>query len=222
MKKIIMIIICLLLLSGCENKDDSTKIIKDKVDPIKEEEVYKDLNDTPIGIYKLNGNKLTRLDTITKTLNVEEDIDTFQIYFSNDKEINLNKGFAESYYEEYKKYNVKVGFNIKFKLNNGESISYNILSPNDTFNEWEYLMNYLYDDYANRGNSFYSHIEKDQYNENTLFTSIKLQSSYKCKDIASKIELKVFTYDDAEDIENNDYKGNSQHILNICLTGIQC
>lgn len=222
MKKIIILIIGLLLVVGCENRDDGTKVIKDKVETIKEEEVYKDDNNTPIGIYKLSNNKLTRLDTITKILNVEEDIDTFQIYFSNDKDITLNKGFADSYYEEYNKYRVRVGFNIKFKLNNGNTISYNILSPNDTFKEWEYLMNYLYDDYANKGKSFYSHIEKDEYNENTLFTSIKLQSSYKCKDIASKIELKVFTYDDSEDITDNDYRGNSQHILNICLTGVEC
>ena len=217
MKKVLTIIlIALIIITGCGKKEKEAKEIKHEKET-KEvvENTYKDMNNTPIGIYKLEGNKLIRLDNITKELKVEEDIDTFQIYFSNDKEINLNKSFSDSYYEEYNKYKVKVGFNISFKLKNGMDITYNILTPNNTFDKWEYLMTYLYDDFANKGKSFYSHIENEEYNDSTLFTAIKLQSSYKCKDIDSKINLKVFTYDDDDDLVDNNYRGNSYFVTTI-------
>ncbi len=220
-KSIILLLIVVIFIAGCTNKEKDKVPVKKKEKKEEVVEKYKDLNTTPIGLYQLQGNKLTRLDTITKTLKVEEDIGIFQIYFSNDKEVNLDKSFADKYYEEYNKYNVKVGFNIKYTLNTGEEVSYNILNPSQAFEKWEYLMNYLYDDFANKGKGFYSHIENNEYTESTLFTSIKLQSSYKCQDI-SKLELKVFTYDDLEDIYNNDYRGNSQHTMKICLTGKEC
>ena len=60
-------------------------------------------------------------------------------------EMNFNLT-GKSFYNEWIKYNnIKMGFNIKFSLDTGENINYNILSPNDTFNQWQYLLNYLYD-----------------------------------------------------------------------------
>ncbi len=221
MKKYLLVIIICLLCIGCGKKE---VVIKEKED-IKEEVVedsYKDLNNTPIGLYRLSGNKLVKVEKDIKKFKVEEDIGIYQVYFSNDKEINLNKGFADSYYDLYNKYNVKVGFNIKFKLKNGEDISYNILNPSQTFDKWEYLMNYLYDDYANKGKSFYSHIEENQYNDSTLFTAIKLQSSYQCDNIDSNIILSVFTYDSEDDFLDGEYRGNSLYSTKICQSVEDC
>ncbi len=221
MKKYLLVIIICLLCIGCGKKEE---VIKEKED-IKEEVVedsYKDLNNTPIGLYRLSGNKLVKVEKDIKKFKVEEDIGIYQVYFSNDKEINLNKGFADSYYDLYNKYNVKVGFNIKFKLKNGEDISYNILNPSQTFDKWEYLMNYLYDDYANKGKSFYSHIEENQYNDSTLFTAIKLQSSYQCDNIDSNIILSVFTYDSEDDFLDGEYRGNSLYSTKICQSVEDC
>ena len=83
-------------------------------------------------------------------------------------------------------------------------------------------MTYLYDDYNNFGKGFYSHIEKEQFNENTLMTSIKIQSSYSVDQINSKISLTVFTYDSEDDFENNEYRGNSSYTMDICLEGRAC
>ena len=49
----------------------------------------------------------------------------------NEEEITLNNTFATSFYNEWSNFkninnNLKIGFNIKFKLKNGENISYNI------------------------------------------------------------------------------------------------
>ncbi len=224
MKKLIIIVIILLTFCGCTNKKEpkqEPKKLEKKEEIIKD--TYKDNNTTPIGIYNLQGNTLTKLTKINKTPIVEQDLGVFQIYPSNEDSINLNKAFGLSFYDEWVKYNnIKLGFNIKFTLSNGQNISYNIFSPENTFDQWEYLMNYLYDDYNNFGKSFYSHIEKEEFNENTLVTAIKIQSSYSVDQIASKITLTVFTYDTEDDFENNEYRGNSKYSMDICLEGREC
>ena len=225
MRKILLIITTLLLLTGCTNQiNEPTK--KKEINPEKEEIItYQDTNTTPIGLYKLEGNKLTRLNQITKTLVVEENIDSFQIFPSNEEELTINNAFGTEFHNRWQEYNpdnnIKIGFNIKYKTISNEEISYNILNPMQTFEKWEYLMNYLYDDYINQGKGGYSHLEEKDYNENTLFTTFKMQASYACADITN-IKLTVFTYDSEDDFENNEYRGNSKHTLNICITGYEC
>ena len=227
MKKM-FIISCffLLFLCGCEKTEPNMKVktVTPDVSPEEVVPAYEDQNQTPIGIYSLNGNTLTKLTTIHKQLKVEEDIGVFQVYPSNEDTIYLDKGFADSYYEKWISYQpVKLGFNISFHLVSGEDVSYNILYPSDCMNRWEHLMNYLYDDYANRGKGFYSHIENDEYNENTLYTAIKIQSSYQVSEIDSAIKLTAFTYDSADDFdENGMYRGNSSYTMTICPSGIDC
>lgn len=226
MKKIFILLFISLLLCGCEKTEEM--IPKESKEEIKESVIdntdkYIDLNNTPIGIYALNGNTLNRLSSINKQLNVEEDIGIFQVYPSNDDMVILNDNFANSFYNEWIKYNpnnnIKIGFNIKFSLISGEKVSYNMLSPSNTFDKWEYLMNYFYDDYANRFKGHYSHIEDYEYNDNTLFTAIKLQSSYQCNEINSAIKLTVFTYDSEDDFIDNEYRGNSKYTFTICVNG---
>lgn len=223
-KTILLFLISIILITGCTKTEQPKKTVKEKEEPKQYQEAkapeYIDNNTTPISFYQLQGNKLIKLNEISKRLNVEEDIGIFQIYPSNENEIILNKSFAESFFEEWQKYsqnnNIKIGFNIKFKLEN-EDVSYNIFSPSNTMDRWKHLMNYIYDDYANRNKGFYSHIEESQFNESTLFTALKIQSSYQCGEIISPIQVKVFTYDTEDDFENNEYRGNSQSqfIINI-------
>ena len=228
MKKILLCGIMILFLCGCQKEEANLEVKTIKPEVQKEEvETYKDQNQTPIGIYSLNGNQLKKLTTITKKPVIEEDLGVFQIYPSNENTVTLNKNFGESYYKHWQEYkkdtNLKVGFNLKFHLSTGEDVSYNILSPADCMNRWEHLMNYLYDDYANRGKGFYSHIENNEYTTDTLFTAIKIQSSYQVSEIDSKILLTVFTYDTEDDFdENHEYRGNSFYTMTICLEGREC
>lgn len=231
MKKIFLLLMCVfILLCGCEKKEETKDVVKDKEENkeeiVEEVDTYKDLNNTPIGIYSLQGNKLVKLTSFNTKLVIEKDINTFQLYPSNEDVIYLNNGFGQSFYDEYMKYNtngnLKMGFNIKFTLYEGREVSYNIFSPNETFTEWNYLMNYLYDDYANRGKSFYSHVESHQVTPETLYTTFKMQASYGCGDIFSKIQFTVFTYDSEDDFLDNEYRGNSKYTLNICAEGRPC
>lgn len=229
MKKLLILFFIPILLCGCESREEKIEIEPSPTEAHIEEAVpkYVDFNQTPIGIYQLNGNTLTKLTTIHKALKIEEDIGVFQVFPSNEDIVSLSNGFASDYYNKWIEYNsslkVQLGFNLKFHLNSGEDVSYNILYPWDTMQRWEHLMNYLYDDYANRGKGFYSHIENDEYNENTLYTAIKIQSSYQCIEIDSKIQLTVFTWDSEDDFdENGEYRGNSSYTMNICVDGFEC
>ena len=83
---------CLILCCGCEKEEPNLKIktVTPDVSPEEVVPAYEDLNHTPIGIYSLNGNTLTKLTTIHKQLNVEEDIGVFQVYPSNEDTIYLD------------------------------------------------------------------------------------------------------------------------------------
>ena len=147
-----------------------------------------------------------------------EDLGVFQIFPSNEETISINS-FGTDFYNEWMKYNtnnnLKIGFNIKYELNTGEKISYNVLSPANNFDHYEYFMNYLYDDYANQGKGFYSHVEEKDLTDSTLYTSIKIQSSGYVEQVKDKIELTVFTYDSEDDFINNEYRGNSKYTYTI-------
>lgn len=223
MKKLLLVLIVLLIVCGCTKKEEVKEKPKEEKKEIVEKDTYKDENKTPIGIYKVQGNTLTKLTKINVTPVVEQDMGVFQIYPSNEDNLTIDKGFGLAFYDEWNKYNnIKLGFNIRFSLADGRNISYNIFSPENTFDQWEYLMTYLYDDYNNFGKGFYSHIEKEQFTENTLMTSIKIQSSYSVDQINSKISLTVFTYDTEDDFDNNEYRGNSSYTMDICLEGRPC
>jgi len=225
MKKIIMILLLIpLLFVGCTKKE----IQKKEVTPTPQKEKvikYQDENTTPIGLYKLNGNTLNKLTTMKKSLAIEEIVDTFQIFPSKEDTITLNGQFGEEFNNKWQElnpnHNIKIGFNIKYKKISGEEVSYNILGPANTMDNWEYFMNYLYDDYANQGKGFYSHLEEKDYNSNTLFTTFKMQASYSSAEVTN-IKLTVFTYDTEDDFENNEYRGNSSYTINICIDNYDC
>ena len=221
MKKIsILLIIICIILCGCA-KEKKNEPIKIKGEVEKDTNSYHDDNNTPICFYELKNNKLKKLSTINKTLNNLEDIGLFQIYPSCEEEINLNNSFADSFKELWDKYNkdnnLKIGYSLSFKTKEENTIFFNILSPNNTMEKWEYIMTYLYDDYANKYKDYYSHLENSDYNENSLLTAIKLQSGYKYNEIIEKIECKVFTYDTEDDFLDSIYRGNSSSTLSIII-----
>lgn len=225
MKKFFLILLLVLcfLCTGCEKEKEKVVEVEKKEEATQEEVVvpsYEDLNSTPISFYQLKGNTLTKLTSWNGNYVSMDDIGLFQIYPSNEETVTLEKGFASSFYEEWMKYNthnpLKIGFSLSFHSGQ-EDIFYNILTPSNTMEHWEYIMAYLYDDYSNMGQGFYSHIEENDYTDSTLFTAIKLQCGYLCRDIPSSITFSVFTYDGEDDFLEGKYRGNSQSNLSICL-----
>lgn len=226
--KLFIILILLVFMCGCEKEErieekKEDKEIKEEVIEEKVIDTYKDLNNTPIGIYLLKGNTLVKQNSITITPTPFKDVALFQLFPSSEETVVLNSGFGQAYHDEWIKYNnIKLGFNFKYTTNSGDSYSYNILSPYDMYTNDSFLMSYIYDDYVNMGKGWYSHLESDQYNQNSLFTSFKVQQSKSTGDINSKIQLSVFTYDSEDDFLEGEYRGNSIYTMNICIEGIEC
>lgn len=217
MKKVIIIMVMALVLCGCSNKQNTNKSTKNNKNENSKTEIvdnYKDENNTTVGIYLEKGRKLELLKDYSTNIVSEKDIGVYQIYFSNDDVINLDTSFSEAYYNLYKDLGIKVGFNIKYSLSNGDEINHTITNPSNTIMN-DYILTYLYDDYKNRNSNFYSHIEESEYDDSSMFTSIKLYAN-SVDNLSSDIELTVFTYDTDDDFDSEgNYRGNSKYTINI-------
>lgn len=233
MKKFLIIIsICLIFFTGCGNKKEEKKDINEEeivseepAAPDPEEEKYIDENNTPIGLYlyNYNTNSLELVDEYRTTFVFAQDIELFQIYSSNEKEIVLTEDYANAVHDAWiansNYQNLKIGFNIKYTKTNGEEVNFNLLDYK--FN-CEELYFYLYDAYANRFNSWYSHIEEKDMHDDTLFTTIKVYGAV-VDNIASKVSLTVFTYDGLDDFDHDgNYRGNSSYTMTICDVNKTC
>ena len=87
-----------------------------------------------------------------------------------------------------------------------------------------YILLFLYDDYdLYINNKVYSHTEKNQEKEDTVFSSIKLYGEAASPSITSKIKLTAFTYDSEDDFDEfGEYRGNSKYTITICEINKTC
>lgn len=213
MKKIYIVLLCLILITGCSTKKVGKKVKKDKEEPKGVKEVYKDENMMPISFYE-NNKKITTKKVAFK---VGQDLGVFQIFPSNQDSISS----WNSFYDEWSKYDsnhkTKIGYSISYTLNDGRKIVHTILNPSNTMDYEGYMAVYLYDDYNNRGKSWYSHLEEKDYNDNSFLTSIKLYGNSSIDNITSDIVITVFTYDTDDDFneETKEYRGNSKAFLTL-------
>lgn len=213
MKFKLFILILLLLITGCNKKENIDVITSEKIDEIVED-MYVDDNPITIGIYD-NDVSLVKEYNLVKESRSEK---VFSFYYTNEENVSSNsyKENWSKFYSNYTDiYDYKIGFHFSFYVGDA-LIEKTILNPY-TFAFEPYFYIYLYDDINQPDNTFYSHLEDDDVNENTIFSSIKifLMEPY---DITSPIKFTVFTYDGLEDFdENNNYRGNSKYEININL-----
>ena len=218
MKKYFLIILCLFLTIGCskgETIEDKEEDAKEEQTVITEpEEKYEDDNPIKVGLY-LKGKLVHEYNRVFTPI---QDLESFDVYFTNEEDVggtNTKNNFNR-YYNNYENIgDYKVGFEISFDV--GEEHHNNvILDPDVEVLMAPYLFLYLYDDVHQPDGSWYSHVTKDDYNENTIFSSIKLFMANNINDITSPITLKVFTYNDEEDFdETGHYRGISSYSITI-------
>ena len=213
MKNKIFIVILLLLLAGCVKSENIDVITSEKNEEILEEE-YIDDNPIVIGIYD-NDISLVKEYNLVKESRREK---VFSFYYTNEENLESNNQ-KENWYKFYSKYSniidYKIGFHFSFYVGDTK-IEKTIFNPY-TFAFEPYFYIYIYDDINQPDNTFYSHLEDDDFKENTIFSSIKI-FLMEPADITSPIKFTVFTYNGLEDFdENNNYRGNSKYEININL-----
>lgn len=216
MKKIIILITLLFLLTGCESKEKNTFKEIDIDETIKTDN-YVDNNPIKVALYEKK-NKVTSYST---TLGNFKEIAVFNIYYTNiDKLDSSNiKYNYQKYYNKYENIdNYKTGFYISLEAD-GKKVEQLVLDPTSKHAMEPYLYIYLYDDVNQTPGTFYSHLEPEDMKENTIISSIKLFFPQQGVKVTSPITLTVFTYDGSEDFtKDNKYRGISSYTIEIETT----
>ena len=212
MKIKVLILIMLLLITGCK-KEEQKEIIEEKQEEVIEQK-YVDDNPITIGIYE-NDINLIKEYKLNKVSNNEV---IFSFYYTNQENLGnrRQKENWHKYFNEYQNINdYKIGFHFSFYVGDTK-IEKTILKP-DTYAFNPYFYIYIYDDINQPDNTFYSHLEETDINENTIFSAIKI-FLVEPELITSKITFTVFTYNDLDDFdESNNYRGNSKYGIDIEL-----
>ena len=212
MKTKVLVLIMLLLITGCK-KEEQKEIIEQEQEEIIEEK-YIDDNPITIGIYE-NDINLIKEYKLNKVSNNEV---IFSFYYTNQENLG-NRRQKENWYKYFNEYqninDYKIGFHFSFYVGE-EKIEKTILKP-DTYAFNPYFYIYIYDDINQPDNTFYSHLEETDINENTIFSAIKI-FLVEPELITSNITFTVFTYNDLDDFdEDNNYRGNSKYSVDIEL-----
>ena len=199
-----------------ENTTVTENVVEDE-----EKNTYVDTNPIKLGIYLLNDNETKRelITTFSNKWTYHKDITVFNIIYTNKEEIEATRTaecfekYLKDYTEDISKY--RIGFHVKFETEDG-TFDKTIISPKDVDEFYDYLEIYLYDGYHRKKGEWYSHTTEEQFNQDTIFTSIKLTAGKNVEKITSNIKLTAFSYDDEDDFdENGDYIGNSKYSITI-------
>lgn len=211
-KKVVIICIVALCLVGCSNKKE-IKVKEKKVidqDAIKEEKVNEYIDNNPIKLALFVDNK--KISEYSSSMTIYEDIVSLECYYTEDDSIidGKFKDVFNHYYNNYKDIdNYKIGYHIKFNTSDGEISKY-IYKPSDVESFFNYIQVYLYDD-VHQDDSWYDHISKEEYNDSTLLTSIKLTASMYIDRVNSDVEVIAFSYKNGDIDSNGKYLGNSKY-----------
>ena len=211
-KRIILIIVCLLLFSGCNNKKEvrvkAKKIIDKEIVNNEDNNKYVDNNPIKLSLY-VDKNKVSEYNS---PMTIYKDIVSLECYYTEDNRIidGKFKDVFNKYYSNYQNIDeYRIGYYIKFNTTDGEVSKY-IYRPSDVESFFNYIQVYLYDD-VHQESSYYSHVTNEEYNDNTLLTSIKLTASMYIDRINSDVEVSVFTYKKDDINDKGEYIGNSKY-----------
>ncbi len=181
---------------------------------------YEDKNEMKIGLYTDEGDKKKLVSDYYCDFSAENIMGLFYAIPSDEETIpgyDFKEVFDSYYtkYEDYEKY--KIGYNIKFTMEDGSVIDETILDPDDAYFMFPEVQFYLYDDINLIPGRSYYHITQDIMNDERICSSVKLVGDKRTKNIISPIELTVFTFDGKDDFDEitKKYRGNSYYTIRI-------
>ena len=219
LRKVLLIIIGICLLSGCGEKKVSIQPTSN--DQKKEETVteqYIDENPIKIGLYDNVGQKYILYKSYSTNMAPDVDMDYYQIVFSNEEEVSFN-GNREDYIKslwDNTNINFKLGIMLEYDTLNDGHIKHVLYNPDTILEHQPYFAIYMYDAIKHRYDKWYSHITSEEFDDNTYVTSFKLTPGSKISELTSPLKLSVFTYDTEDDFdEDGNYRGNSIYTIEI-------
>lgn len=206
------------------NKNSTDKHVNENVEiynesttsTISNEIAKKEKQKIDLGIYVEKNGIKTLITSYTTLWYPEEVMGVFYAVPSTNETLE-NISFDKLWKEKISTYdnhsNLRIGYNISFTLNTGETIDRVILNPDDAYYMFPKIMVFLYDDVNLVPGKKYYHITQDEMNENTICSSIKLVGDKETKNIVSDINLTAFCYDSKDDFDKNTGKYTRKFIL---------
>ena len=218
LNKILGIVLGLMLLTGCFNKQDN----KVKEEPKKDEkevvEQYTDENPIKIGLYDNVGQKYILYKSYSTNMASDVDMDYYQIVFDNEEEVSFTgnrEDYIKSLWDSIET-DFKLGIALEYDTLNDGHIKHVLYNPDNILEHQPYFAIYMYDAIKHRYDKWYSHITSEEFDDSTYITSFKLTPGSKISELTSPLKLSVFTYDTEDDFdEEGNYRGNSIYTIEI-------
>ena len=184
-----------------------------------EEPKYKDENQVPISLYIEQGDQLVKISEYSCDWSPENVLNLFYAIPSTEESIS-SYNFDSMWKEKIAAYpngdKCRIGYQVSFKYEDGETYTYNLKCPDDTYFTFPKVMTYLYDDVNLVPGKPYYHITQDVMYDYTIASSIKLVGDVDSDKIEGPITLTAFCFDSEDDFdEEGNYRGNSKYTLNI-------
>ena len=184
-----------------------------------EEPKYKDENQVPISLYIEQGDQLVKISEYSCDWSPENVLNLFYAIPSTEESISAYN-FDSMWKEKIAAYpngdKCRIGYQVSFKYEDGETYTYNLKCPDDTYFTFPKVMTYLYDDVNLVPGKPYYHITQDVMYDYTIASSIKLVGDVDSNKIEGPITLTAFCFDSEDDFdEKGNYRGNSKYTITI-------
>ena len=184
-----------------------------------EEPKYKDENQVPISLYIEQGDQLVKISEYSCDWSPENVLNLFYAIPSTEESIS-SYNFDSMWKEKIAAYpngdKCRIGYQVSFKYEDGNTYTYNLKCPDDTYFTFPKVMTYLYDDVNLVPGKPYYHITQDVMYDYTIASSIKLVGDVDSDKIEGPITLTAFCFDSEDDFdEERHYRGNSSYTITI-------
>ena len=184
-----------------------------------EEPKYKDENQVPISLYIEQGDQLVKISEYSCDWSPENVLNLFYAIPSTEESIS-SYNFDSMWKEKIAAYpngdKCRIGYQVSFKYEDGNTYTYNLKCPDDTYFTFPKVMTYLYDDVNLVPGKPYYHITQDVMYDYTIASSIKLVGDVDSDKIEGPITLTAFCFDSEDDFdEEGNYRGNSKYTITI-------
>ena len=184
-----------------------------------EEPKYKDENQVPISLYIEQGDQLVKISEYSCDWSPENVLNLFYAIPSTEESIS-SYNFDSMWKEKIAAYpngdKCRIGYQVSFKYEDGNTYTYNLKCPDDTYFTFPKVMTYLYDDVNLVPGKPYYHITQDVMYDYTIASSIKLVGDVDSDKIEGPITLTAFCFDSEDDFdEEGNYRGNSKYTIII-------
>ena len=184
-----------------------------------EEPKYKDENQVPISLYIEQGDQLVKISEYSCDWSPENVLNLFYAIPSTEETIssyNFDSMWKEKIAQYPNRDKCRIGYQVSFKYEDGNTYTYNLKCPDDTYFTFPKVMTYLYDDVNLVPGKPYYHITQDVMYDYTIASSIKLVGDVDSDKIEGPITLTAFCFDSEDDFdEEGNYRGNSKYTITI-------